>query len=215
MSDNGTEFTSNAILRWADDHNVAWHYIAPGKPASFIGRLRGELLNETLFRSLTHARAVLALGAPIATTFAAGVDDPIHLRRGTAVRCAAQRRRLRPRTAITAHPDKKGGNVSSPRMAQREAMSVKATQAFFSRVVAGCTITDAHHAVRSACRAVFERFRRHPAGLCRVASQIVTNVTRKNTQFMLPRKICGDKWTQKRYEYPTHRWVGGVRLKNK
>ena len=65
VSDNGTELTSDAILRWADDHKVAWHYIAPGKPTqnafaeSFIGRLRDELLNETLFRSLPHARAVL------------------------------------------------------------------------------------------------------------------------------------------------------------
>ena len=65
VSDNGTELTSNAILQWADDHNVAWHYIAPGKPVqnafaeSFIGRLRDELLNETLFRSLSHPRAVL------------------------------------------------------------------------------------------------------------------------------------------------------------
>jgi putative transposase len=65
VSDNGTELTSNAILRWADDHKVAWHYIAPGKPVqnafaeSFIGRLRDELLNETLFRSLPHARAAL------------------------------------------------------------------------------------------------------------------------------------------------------------
>ena len=32
VSDNGTELTSNAILRWADDHKVEWHYIAPGKP---------------------------------------------------------------------------------------------------------------------------------------------------------------------------------------
>jgi putative transposase len=65
VSDNGTELTSNAILRWTDDHKVAWHYIAPGKPVqnafaeSFIGRLRDELLNETLFRSLPHARAIL------------------------------------------------------------------------------------------------------------------------------------------------------------
>jgi putative transposase len=65
VSDNGTEFTSNAILLWADDHKVAWHYIAPGKPTqnafaeSFIGRLLDELLNETLFRTLAHARAVL------------------------------------------------------------------------------------------------------------------------------------------------------------
>lgn len=65
VSDNGTELTSNVMLRWADDHRVAWHYIAPGKPTqnafieSFNGRLRDELLNETLFRSLPHARAVL------------------------------------------------------------------------------------------------------------------------------------------------------------
>jgi putative transposase len=65
VSDNGTELTSNAILQWADDHKVAWHYTAPGKPVqnafveSFIGRLRDELLNETLFRSLAHARAAL------------------------------------------------------------------------------------------------------------------------------------------------------------
>jgi len=65
VSDNGTELTSNAILRWADDHKVEWHYIAPGKPVqnafaeSFIGRLRDELLNETLFRSLPHARVML------------------------------------------------------------------------------------------------------------------------------------------------------------
>ena len=65
VSDNGTELTSNAILRWADDYEVAWHYIAPGKPVqnafaeSFIGRLRDELLNETLFRSLPHTHAAL------------------------------------------------------------------------------------------------------------------------------------------------------------
>jgi putative transposase len=65
VSDNGTELTSNAILHWAHDHKVTWHYIAPGKPVqnaiveSFIGRLRDELLNETLFRSLPHTRAVL------------------------------------------------------------------------------------------------------------------------------------------------------------
>jgi len=66
VSDNGTELTSMAILRWCQETRVEWHYIAPGKPTqnafieSFNGRLRDELLNETLFVSLAHARAALA-----------------------------------------------------------------------------------------------------------------------------------------------------------
>ena len=61
----GTELTSMAILKWSQETGIDWHYIAPGKPQqngfneSFNGRLRDELLNETLFRSLPHARAVL------------------------------------------------------------------------------------------------------------------------------------------------------------
>src|SRR5215211_6360232 len=60
VSDNGTELTSMAMLRWSQERRVEWHYIAPGKPQqnafveSFNGRLRDELLrdellNETLF----------------------------------------------------------------------------------------------------------------------------------------------------------------------
>jgi putative transposase len=66
VSDNGTELTSMAILRWCQETQVEWHYIAPGKPMqnafieSFNGRLRDELLNETLFVSLAHARSALA-----------------------------------------------------------------------------------------------------------------------------------------------------------
>lgn len=65
VSDNGTELTSNAILAWADETRIGWHYIAPGKPVqnafieSFNGRLRDEFLNETLFRSLHQAREAL------------------------------------------------------------------------------------------------------------------------------------------------------------
>jgi putative transposase len=65
VSDNGSELTSNAILTWADQTRVAWHYIAPGKPMqngfieSFNGRLRDEFLNETLFTSLAQARVAL------------------------------------------------------------------------------------------------------------------------------------------------------------
>ena len=66
VSDNGTELTSMAILAWSQQTRVEWHYIAPGKPQqngfidSFNGKLRDELLNETLFTSLAHARAALA-----------------------------------------------------------------------------------------------------------------------------------------------------------
>ncbi|WP_086022819.1 IS3 family transposase [Sinorhizobium sp. CCBAU 05631] len=65
VSDNGSEFTSNAILQWTDRGKVDWHYIAPGKPIqnafieSFNGRLRDEFLNETLFSSLPQARSAL------------------------------------------------------------------------------------------------------------------------------------------------------------
>ncbi|WP_404926379.1 IS3 family transposase [Mesorhizobium sp. ORM16] len=66
VSDHGTEFTSNAILAWSKDHRVEWHYIAPGKPMqngyveSFNGRMRDELLNESLFFGLDHARNAIA-----------------------------------------------------------------------------------------------------------------------------------------------------------
>ena len=66
VSDNGTELTSASILRWSQERQVEWHYIAPGKPTqnafveSFNGRLRDECLNETLFTSMAQARAVLA-----------------------------------------------------------------------------------------------------------------------------------------------------------
>ena len=65
VSDNGTELTSNALLKWQQDRGVAWHYIAPGKPMqngfveSFNGRLRDECLNEPLFGSYSQARRII------------------------------------------------------------------------------------------------------------------------------------------------------------
>ena len=65
VSDNGTELTSNAILRWCAEQKIEWHYIAPGKPMqngfveSFNGRMRDEFLNETLFRNIAHARELI------------------------------------------------------------------------------------------------------------------------------------------------------------
>lgn len=69
VSGNGTELTSNAVLAWCGEIGVEWHYIAPGKPMqngyveSFNGRMRDELLNETLFLSLDHARVVISAWA--------------------------------------------------------------------------------------------------------------------------------------------------------
>lgn len=48
VSDNGTELTSMAVLRWCQETNVEWHYIQPDKPMqnafaeSFIGSFRDE-----------------------------------------------------------------------------------------------------------------------------------------------------------------------------
>ncbi len=63
VSDNGTEFTCNAMWAWCKDNAIDWHFIAPGKPIqnafveSFNGRMRDEFLNETLFFDLDDARS--------------------------------------------------------------------------------------------------------------------------------------------------------------
>ena len=55
-----------SVLAWCGEIGVEWHHIAPGKPMqngyaeSFNGRMRDELLNETLFMSLAHARVEIA-----------------------------------------------------------------------------------------------------------------------------------------------------------
>ena len=65
VSDNGTELTSMAVLRWCQQTRVEWHYIAPGKPTqnafveSFNGRFRDECLNEHWFTSLIDARRTI------------------------------------------------------------------------------------------------------------------------------------------------------------
>jgi putative transposase len=64
VSDNGTELTSCAVLRWATGR-LDWHYIEPGKPVqnafieSFNSRLRDECLNEHVFLTLAEARATI------------------------------------------------------------------------------------------------------------------------------------------------------------
>jgi putative transposase len=67
VSDNGTELTSRAVLQWAQDNGIEWHYITPGKPTengyteSMNGKIRDECLNEHIFASLAHARHLIDL----------------------------------------------------------------------------------------------------------------------------------------------------------
>jgi putative transposase len=64
VSDNGTELTSGAVLRWATGR-LRWHYIEPGKPVqnafveSFNSKLRDECLNEHVFLTLAEARKTI------------------------------------------------------------------------------------------------------------------------------------------------------------
>lgn len=54
------------MLAWSEETGVAWHFIAPGKPMqngiceAFNSKMRDELLNETLFFGLDHARSAVS-----------------------------------------------------------------------------------------------------------------------------------------------------------
>ena len=62
VNNNGTELTSMAVLRWSQDTRAGWYDIAPGKPTQnafverLVDRFRDELLNETLFTTLSEAK---------------------------------------------------------------------------------------------------------------------------------------------------------------
>ncbi len=62
VSDNGPEFRSNHVQKWAQGKGITWHFIDPGKPMqnafceSFNGRFRDECLNENWFFSLSEAK---------------------------------------------------------------------------------------------------------------------------------------------------------------
>lgn len=63
-SDNGPEFVAKGLREWLADRGVGTAYIEPGSPwqngfaESFHSRVRAELLNLELFRTLTEARYV-------------------------------------------------------------------------------------------------------------------------------------------------------------
>ncbi len=64
--DNGPEFTSHAMLRWAAARNIELHFIDPGKPMqngsveSFNARARDEFFNEHVFTTLAQVQAAAA-----------------------------------------------------------------------------------------------------------------------------------------------------------
>lgn len=64
-SDDGPEFVSAAVLRWATAANIETAHIAPGKPwqngldESFNGKFRDECLSMEWFRSRSEAAAVI------------------------------------------------------------------------------------------------------------------------------------------------------------
>ena len=65
--DNGSEFVSKALDRWAYDHGVTLIFSRPGKPTdnafieSFNGSFRDECLNINWFLSLEDAREKIGL----------------------------------------------------------------------------------------------------------------------------------------------------------
>jgi transposase InsO family protein len=64
-SDNGPEFTANAVRRWLNRLGVKTLYIERGSPwengyiESFNGKLRDELLNREVFATLTEAKVLI------------------------------------------------------------------------------------------------------------------------------------------------------------
>jgi len=64
-SDNGPEFTANAVRRWLNRLGVKTLFIEPGSPwengyiESFNGKLRDELLNLEIFTTLTEAKVLI------------------------------------------------------------------------------------------------------------------------------------------------------------
>ncbi len=64
-TDNGPEFSSRAMQRWAQDRGIEFHFIEPGKPTqaaflkSFNAWLRDECLNERVFKGVQEAQDVL------------------------------------------------------------------------------------------------------------------------------------------------------------
>ena len=86
VSDNGTEFTSNAMLMWAKDHDVNWHYIAPGRPMQngYISRSTAACATSFSTRACSSISIRLAGSSP--------PGSPTTTPRGRIPRSATKRR---------------------------------------------------------------------------------------------------------------------------
>jgi len=66
-SDNGTEFTANAVREWLAKVGVKTLFIEPGSPwengyiESFNGKMRDELLNREIFTTLSEAKVLIEM----------------------------------------------------------------------------------------------------------------------------------------------------------
>ena len=90
VSDNGTEFTSNAILGWAKDQRIEWHYIAPGRPMQ-----NGYIDPSTAGCATSFStKACSLVSTRLASSSARGL--PTTTPRGHTPRSATKRRRLTP-----------------------------------------------------------------------------------------------------------------------
>lgn len=67
QSDNGSEFTSNALLGWTHQQGVDWKYIEPGqliqnpRIENFNEKTEDECLNESWFETLSEASALIEI----------------------------------------------------------------------------------------------------------------------------------------------------------
>ena len=64
VSDNGTELTSIAILRWSQETRIEWHYIALGKPQqnAFIESFSPPMASREPRRLLSSTPSRVHLG---------------------------------------------------------------------------------------------------------------------------------------------------------
>lgn len=56
FSENGTQFTCNAMLAWCKDTGSDWHFSAPGKPIAFVDSFNSLISTTPEQRSLRGSR---------------------------------------------------------------------------------------------------------------------------------------------------------------